>query len=242
MILKNWVILLNIFAIADLHLSGNPPKKPMDIFHECWKNHWERIKENWQEIVGFDDVVLIAGDTSWAMNVADALVDLRAIHGLPGRKIIIKGNHDFWWQSTAKMKRFMPDSLEFVHNSFVGIGADIAVCGSRGWNHPDDPSFSLSDERIYEREQQRILLSLNQAKNADYKQIILLTHFPLLYKNRAIQGIVKFLPDYNVIHCVYGHLHGVAIENGLIGNMNGTEYHLVSCDAIDFKIKKIMEI
>lgn len=230
-----------IFAIGDLHLSGFPPKKPKDIFGAQWVGYWDKICASWRALVKEDDVVLLAGDISWAMDFAEALPDLAAIHQLPGRKIMIRGNHDYWWQSLAKLKHNLPASILPIHNSFVPVG-HIAVCGSRGWLNPADPGFSDQDANIYQREMGRILLSLTAARRQGFSQFVLLTHYPMYYQSDAGRDFLAALAEPGIMHYVYGHLHGTAIRLGLTGTVNGVGHHLVSCDALSFSLKKIVEI
>jgi hypothetical protein len=229
---------MRIFAIADLHLSGWPPTKPMSIFGDHWLDHWEKIRTNWLEQVEPEDAVLLPGDISWAMKLDEALPDLKAIAALPGKKLLVKGNHDYWWQSTAKMNAALGGQLTFIHNSFAPLG-EIAVCGSRGWISPQDPSFGLTDQPIYLRELGRIRHSLTAARAAGYERIILMTHFPLLYDHQP-NHFSDLLAEFAVDICVYGHLHNESVATAPTGIIHGTVFHLVSCDALHFQLKKII--
>lgn len=230
---------MKIFAIADLHLSGEPPSKPMSIFGAHWEGHWEKIKAHWQEQVTAEDVVLIAGDISWAMKLPDALVDLHAIANLPGRKIIIRGNHDYWWQTVSKLTKAVDGKLEFINNNFTPAG-EWGICGSRGWTCPEDPLFKTKDRAIFERELLRVEASLQAAHAAGYRRIILMLHFPPFYDQQSQTGFANLLSKYQVEICIYGHLHSDSIKNAATGVINGTAYHLVSCDAMDFKLKQLI--
>jgi len=230
---------MRIFAIADPHLSGNPPSKPMTVFGDHWLNHWEKIKQDWLQRVTAEDCVLIAGDISWAMELAEALPDLEAIAALPGKKILIRGNHDYWWQTLSKMNRFMGDQLTFIHNTFA-VAGDWAVCGSRGWVCPQDPAFTAEDQPIYDREVGRLELSLKGARQAGFDKIIAMLHYPPLYSCTEGNAITDLLTAYGVSICVYGHLHGETARFACQGLINGIEYHLVACDALDFKLKQIV--
>ena len=154
---------MNIYAIGDLHLSGQSPK-PMDIFGDHWTDHWPRIKESWQQAVSGDDVVLIPGDISWAMRLEEARCDLDAIGALPGRKIIMRGNHDYWWGSLSQVQSLLPPLMYALqNNSFVF--EDCVIGGTRGWLCPGNHYFSApSDEKIYLREAGRLELSLAHAR------------------------------------------------------------------------------
>lgn len=230
---------MKIFAIADTHLSGQPPAKPMSIFGSHWDGHWEKIKKNWQEQVSEQDVVLIAGDISWAMKLSDALVDLIAITDLPGRKIVIRGNHDYWWQTLNKMNKAVEGKLEFLNNNFAAAG-DWAICGSRGWTCPEDPLFKTSDRPIFDRELLRVEASLLAAQTAGFSKKILMLHFPPFYNPFTETGFTGLIAKYNVDICIYGHLHGESIKNAATGIINGAAYHLVSCDALGFELKQII--
>ncbi|WP_371368675.1 hypothetical protein SRRS_21590 [Sporomusa rhizae] len=230
---------MKIFAIADTHLSGQPPAKPMSIFGSHWDGHWEKIKKSWQERVSEQDVVLIAGDISWAMKLSDALVDLNAITDLPGRKIVIRGNHDYWWQTLNKMNKAIEGKVEFLNNNFAVVG-DWAICGSRGWTCPEDPLFKASDRPIFDRELLRVEASLLAAQTAGFSNKILMLHFPPFYNPYTETGFTGLIAKYNVVICVYGHLHGESIKNAATGIINGAAYHLVSCDALGFELKQII--
>ncbi|VBB06825.1 Hypothetical protein LUCI_2062 [Lucifera butyrica] len=230
-----------IFAIGDLHLSGEPPKKPMVVFGEQWRDHWRKISASWRQSVQERDVVLIAGDISWAMDLEEAMEDLNEIHQMPGQKILVKGNHDFWWSTAAKMKQQLPASISFIHNSFIPVG-DIAVCGSRGWVNPYDSNFTAQDQKIYEREEQRIAVSLAAAQKEGYKQQIVVTHFPMFYQGQGTERFLKILNTAQVEHYIFGHLHGEGIVLGPGPNCCPFQCHLVSCDALHFQVKKIMEV
>lgn len=230
---------MNIFAIADLHLSGQPPAKPMDKFGSHWQGHWEKIKLDWSNRVREDDVVLLAGDTSWGMRWSEAAEDLEAIIAMPGRKILIRGNHDYWWQTISKMAKQVGDKLTFLQNTFTVVG-DWAVCGSRGWTFPGE-GFSKDDESIYLRELGRIRLSLEAARAAGHTKIILMLHYPPADVNYTTTGFTELLAEYAVSVCVYGHLHAESAKAGPTGVFNGTRIQLVACDAINFRLCQIID-
>jgi len=228
---------MKIFAIADTHLSGQPPAKPMTVFGDNWLNHWDKIKTDWLSRVGSEDVVLLAGDISWAMTLAEALEDLNEIAALPGKIIIVKGNHDYWWQTIAKMNNAIGDRLTFLHNSFA-VAGEFAVCGSRGWLCPDDPAFNATDLPIYLREISRVKASITAAQAAGYRRTILMLHYPPLYRNPS--AFSQLFSQFQVELCVYGHLHAEATATAPCGEINGTRCQLVSCDALDFKLQQII--
>ncbi len=229
---------MRIYAIGDLHLSGQPPQKPMTIFGDHWTNHWERIQRDWLARVREEDLVLLAGDLSWGMRLADALPDLLAIADLPGRKILVRGNHDYWWQSLNKMKTALSGRLEFLQNNFFSAGS-LAVCGSRGWLLPEDPLFQASDEAIYQRELLRTETSLQAAAQAGFQNKILLLHYPPLYIGTQTSAFADLCRRYSVRHCIYGHLHSEGIAAAFEGKQDGTQFHLVSADALGFQLKEI---
>ncbi|TWH48262.1 metallophosphoesterase [Sporomusa sp. KB1] len=231
---------MKIFAIADTHLSGQPVIKPMSIFGSHWEGHWGKIKASWQKQVADEDVVLLAGDISWAMKLSDALVDLNAIASLPGRKIVIRGNHDYWWQTVSKMTKATEGKFEFLNNNFA-IAGEWAICGSRGWTCPEDPLFKSKDQAIFDHELLRVEASLSAARAAGFSQIILMLHFPPFYNHQTETGFAGLINKYQVIHCVYGHLHSESsINHAATGMINGTAYHLVSCDALGFTVKPLI--
>ncbi len=226
---------MGIFAISDLHLSKANPK-PMDIFGANWENHWDKIKNDWCMNVQESDTVLIPGDISWAITLDDAMADIMDIDRLPGRKVLSRGNHDYWWSSASKMKKVFPESICFVQNNFVDIG-DWYVSGTRGWNLPGDERFTDEDMKIYKRELMRLELSLSSAP--DTKPIIVMIHYPPFYENGEPSKFVDIMKKYNVKHCVFGHLHGDSLKRVIEGEMYGIRFTMVSCDYLDFKVKKI---
>ena len=230
---------MHIYAIGDLHLSGEPPTKPMEIFGEHWLGHKEKIKQHWLETVTADDTVIICGDISWAMNLEGAAQDLDWLAQLPGRKLLLRGNHDYWWTSLAKMQQRFGEHFEFLQNGCIMVG-DIAVCGTRGWILPSAENFTPEDEKIYKREAIRLELSLQAAIKEQAATIITAFHYPPLFAPTEQTAFTDLLKKYNVQHCVYGHIHG---ENHVItfeGEREGINYKLVSCDTQDFRLYKII--
>ena len=229
---------MKIYAIGDLHLSGSPPYKPMHIFGENWRNHFDKIKASWEKEVSVNDIVIIAGDTSWALKLKEALIDLRTINELPGKKVFVRGNHDYWWASVTKMQNLLDNNCFFIHNNYYA-GDNVAICGSRGWISPKDPSFTENDQKIYDHELLRVETSLQMACNDGFNNIILALHYPPLYTDNLETGFSLLCEKYNVKATVYGHLHNESITSAYQGLYKNTQYHLVSADAIDFKLKKI---
>lgn len=223
---------MGLFAMGDTHL-GFAVDKPMDRFGENWVNHSQRILTNWQENILPTDTVILAGDISWGMSEAEGAVDLEWIDALPGKKIILEGNHDYWWKSTSKMERRFPN-MKFLKNSHERY-EDWFICGARGWLCPNDSYFKAEDRKIYEREQIRLRLSLESAMRMGAEKIILAMHFPLTNDKHEPSGFTEIVSQYPVKHVVYGHLHGKDSHKvGLQGQYEGAKYRLVSADYVDF--------
>lgn len=226
-----------IYAIGDLHLSLSVDK-PMDVFGDNWTNYMEKIKTAWLEQITEEDYVLIPGDVSWAINLKEAKTDLAWIDELPGKKIITRGNHDYWWETLAKMNPLF-ESITFLHNTFTAID-DMAVCGTRGWLSPNESAFSEQDQKIYDRECFRLKLSLDKAKAEGYEKILVMLHYPPTNDQKSYSPMQEILESYGVETVVYGHLHTKYCWHlSLDGEINGVNYHLVSSDFLDFKPKKI---
>ena len=225
---------MKVFAIGDLHLSfDNRIEKPMDIFGPSWDDHASRLKENWEAKVGPEDLVIIPGDISWGLRLEEALMDLQWISDLPGKKVLIRGNHDLWWQSIGKINK-LHDNMVFLQNNCLMIDEETAVCGSRGWVCPGSEDFSQQDEKIFERELIRLKMSLDEAKAKGAKKIICGIHFPPTNDKKQPSEFTKLLSEYGVKTCVYGHLHGKeGFKNGIKNILNGVEYKLVSLDYLD---------
>lgn len=228
-----------IYAMGDLHLSFSV-NKPMDVFGERWINYVDKIRTAWLEVITEDDVVLLPGDTSWGINLEEAAADFQWLEALPGKIIISRGNHDYWWATLTKMNPLY-DSIEFIHNSHTVVG-DWAICGSRGWISPGTDGFSEDDERIYKRELHRLELSLSQARKAGHDKILVMLHYPPTNDKKEFSPIQALLEEYQVQHVVYGHLHTkYCWDLSLIGKINGIEYHMVSSDFLNFVPKLIIE-
>ena len=219
---------MNIYAIADLHLSFNSDK-PMDIYGGEWVNHVERVEQNWKTLVKEDDVVIIAGDISWALKREEASCDLSWIKNLPGKKVLIKGNHDLWWSSISKLNQF-DENMFFMQNSYYTAG-EYAICGSRGWICPGDTEFTAHDLKIYKRELGRLRTSLELARKDGMCKIIGAIHYPPSNDRQEDSGFTELFEEYGVELVLYGHLHGTeSHRKGIQGIRNGVEYKLVSCD------------
>lgn len=225
---------MKLFAIADLHMDGGAGK-PMDVFGENWAGHCERIFGSWRKNVGEEDCVLIPGDISWAMRFSEALPDIMKISELPGKKVLLRGNHDYWWGSLSRMREALPKGVFLIQNDAVDIGPAV-IAGSRGWTLPCASDFTAEDRKIFERELIRLDLSLSAAKRlAGSKPIIAMLHFPPMMRDGNPTAFTEILEKYGVSRCLYGHLHGsLAWEAGFTGIKNGISYELCSADSLDF--------
>ncbi|MBQ8072802.1 MAG: metallophosphoesterase [Clostridia bacterium] len=230
---------MNLFAIGDLHLPGGQDK-PMEVFGPQWDRHFSRISENWREQVRPEDLVLIPGDISWAMTMADAMPDLEAIGALPGRKVMIRGNHDYWWSGIGKVRAALPADM-FALQQDAMEWEDFVVCGTRGWMIPtEEAPLDPREEKIYRRELVRLDLALDAAKRlAKGRPIVVMLHYPPLYLGQRSSGFTERMERAGVRICVYGHLHGGGIAAGFNGEQGGIRYWLTSCDSQDFKLRKI---
>lgn len=227
-----------LYAISDLHLAFGVDK-PMDIFGDKWVKHEEKIKENWMSLINDEDIVLIAGDVSWAINEKESSGDLNWIESLPGKKIISKGNHDYWWGSITKLNS-MFENTKFIQNNFYNY-KDYAICGTRGWICPGADKFSEKDEKIYARELIRLRLSLNEAKNAGYNKFIVMIHYPPTNDKFQESGFLEIFKEFEVEKVIYGHLHGPGLSKVFEGIHNDVEYIMTSADYLNFKPIKIMD-
>lgn len=230
---------MHIYAIGDLHLSGEPPKKPMEIFGDHWTNHKEKVRANWLATVTEKDTVIICGDISWALQLEEAAEDLNWLAQLPGKKLLLRGNHDYWWASLKKMQTLFGEQFQFLQNGCLMVG-DTAICGTRGWILPSSDSFTAEDAKIYQREGIRLELSLQAAKKNNAQRIITALHYPPLFSPTEQTLFTELMERYQVSDCVYGHIHG---ENHLVvfeNERNGIRYKLVSCDTQGFRLYKIV--
>lgn len=229
---------MSLFAIGDLHLAISVRSKPMDIF-SGWENYMQLLERNWKELVSDDDTIVLAGDISWAMSLKDAYEDFCWIHNMPGKKIILKGNHDYWWSSRKKMEDTFSawgfNSLELLHNNFFEYG-EYAICGTRGWvNMPGEPA----DAKVLAREAGRLSASIEPAVKAGFKPLVFM-HYPPIYGNNMNLDILDILIKYDVKNCWYGHLHGKAIKYAVNGEREGIDFRLISGDYVQFTPVKIL--
>ena len=224
---------MNIYAMADLHLSLGSDK-PMDIFGERWNDHTRKMQENWIRTVGPEDVVIISGDISWGLKLEEAMADLEWIHRLPGRKILSRGNHDLWWNSLKKLNTLFDDMVFLQNNCFV-LG-NTAVCATRGWTLPQAASeWTEHDEKIFRREQLRLEMALQAARQTGCERIIVSMHYPPLNQREKDTDFTALIEKYGTDIVLYGHLHGEEAGRGAYrGTHNGIMYHLVASDQIGF--------
>jgi len=222
---------MSLFAIADTHLSFGTDK-PMEIF-SGWAGFEQRLEKNWRALVKDTDTVVIAGDVSWAMLLEQATEDFKFLHNLPGKKLLIKGNHDYWWNSKRKMDSFLAansfDSIEIIHNNAF-LAGKVAVCGTRGW--PLD-SESDEDRKVLLREVGRLKASIAAAKKFDAEPVVFL-HYPPLTGTDICDEIFEVLVTEGIKRCFYGHLHAQAMKNAVNCERDGIKFSLISSDFLEF--------
>ncbi len=228
---------MKLFAIADLHLDSGG-SKPMDVFGAQWTGHFEKISRDWQERVGKDDLVMIPGDISWAMQLSEALPDIEAVGRLPGLKVLTRGNHDFWWSGIGRLRSVLPEGMYAVQNDALRFG-DVTVCGTRGWTLPGNQT-TQEDRKIFEREIGRLRLSLEAADQLGGIKVAML-HYPPLPEDGSATPLSELLSEHQVSWAVYGHLHGSAGKNAFNGEKDGVRYLCVACDQIGFSLAEIMD-
>ena len=221
-----------LYAIGDLHLSIST-NKPMDIFGLRWENHTEKLK-NAFSLLSKDDVTVICGDLSWGMDLNEAREDFLFIDRLPGRKIILKGNHDYWWSTATKAKSFFKDNgittIDILNNNCFFYGDEAAICGTRGWFYEEETGSS-HDKKIMSRELQRLETSLKAAGELT-KYVFL--HYPPKYGTYVCPEILELFDKYSVEMCFAGHIHGKSLQSVFEGEYRGVEYRMVSADHLNF--------
>ena len=227
-----------LYTIGDLHLSLNSDKS-MDVFGPGWADYVARIREGFSALTE-DDTTVLCGDLSWGMSLGESLEDLKFINSLPGRKILLKGNHDYWWNTARKMENFFKenglDSLEILHNNCQYYG-DIALCGTRGWFYELD-SEGTHNGKMMAREVGRLEASLQAAGEAEK---LCFLHYPPLYTGYRCPEILALLQKYGVKRCFYGHLHGASHKRRIEGDCGGTDFALVAADYLGFTPLKICD-
>lgn len=230
---------MSLFVLADLHLCKGNPEKTMSIFNG-WQNYQELIEKNWKELISEKDTVVLPGDISWGMSLKEAAPDFRFIEELPGEKIIIKGNHDYWWSTKRKMEDFLKaegcNSIKILHNNHFRY-EDYGICGTRGWvNMPGE----TQDEKVLKREVQRLETSIKSAVAENLKPIVFL-HYPPIFATNFNYDILDVLYRYKIEECFYGHIHGRSAHDLCIKNTyDGINFHLVSGDYLQFMPEKIL--
>ena len=234
---------MSIYVIADLHLSLRRPK-PMDIFGENWAGHEEKIKENWIKNVKENDMVVLPGDFSWETYLEDTKLDFEYLNNLPGKKLMLKGNHDYWWTTLTNMRKFLKENkyenIDFIYNNSYEF-EDKILCGTRGWSIADEEN----DQKLINRELIRLELSLKDGVNkyGEDKEIIVFMHYPPITKakieSEQEMKFVELMKKYNVKRCYYGHLHGTSIKDAIEGTIEGIQFKLISADGVDFKLTQI---
>ena len=234
---------MSIYVIGDLHLSFSA-NKPMDIFGINWENHAEKIKKNWISKVKENDTVILPGDFSWATYLEETYKDFEFLNNLPGKKILLKGNHDYWWTTVSKMKKFLKEknikNIDFLYNNAFLI-EDKIITGTRGWINTWK---SQENYKILKRENERLKLSISKGINqfGKDKEIITFIHYPPFYKENLIPEEIDFsktLKEYNIQKCYYAHLHGESHKDVIEGKINGIDYKLISSDYLNFDLLQI---
>jgi predicted phosphohydrolase len=246
---------MRIWAIGDLHLSFGVANKSMDVFGPNWDNHAKKIEENWRSTIDPQDLVLVPGDLSWAMKLEDAVPDLQWVDSLPGTKVMIKGNHDFWWGSMKKIADVLPPSIHLIQNNAFHW-KDVAIGGARLWDTPEytynefiefreNPRAKVKEDaeeivqeelnqKIFDRELERLKMSLNLL-DPNAKVRIAMTHYPPIGPKFEPSRAAQILEQHNIDICVYGHLHNIKPNLSLSGEARGVRYLCSSCDYIRFQ-------
>ena len=226
-----------LYALGDLHLALGADK-PMDVFGGKWAGYMDKLEAS-LSVLRPEDTLVIAGDFCWALGLEEAGPDFRFLNRFPGRKLLVKGNHDYWWNTAAKFRRFCEanglEQMDLLHNNCHFYG-EIALCGTRGWFFEEDQK--PHNEKVLNREVGRLEASL---KLAGGRPILAFLHYPPLYEGYRCPEILKKLEEYGVARCFYGHLHGVTHRRAIQGKFSGVDYNLVSADYLRFEPKKICE-
>lgn len=234
---------MSIYTIADLHLSFNEDK-PMNVFGEIWNDYEEKIKEDWNKKVKENDLVVLPGDFSWSMYLKDTYKDFEYLNKLTGKKLLLKGNHDYWWTTVTSMRNYIKENdfkdIDFLYNNSYKFGNTIIV-GTRGWILSEESET----KRMINRESARLELSIEDALKVkeDDDEIIAFMHYPPILKSNVqkneMNEFIKILKKYDIKKCYYGHLHSSSIKDAIEGNYFGIEFKLVSADGLDFKLEKV---
>ncbi len=230
---------MKIYAISDLHLSGLA-SKPMDVFGSEWEGHFEKIKSDWREKVRSEDIVLLGGDTSWGMKLEEGMYDVASLAELPGKKVFVRGNHDFWWSGITRVRAGAPDeSFYFLQNDCVRFG-NVVIAGSRGWTSPGSADFTEHDNALYLREAERFRLAFQEVKKLreEGDTLVVLMHYPPMGIKQEETLFTRLFEENGVDKVVFGHLHGAAYFP-LRLDKNGIRYYLTSCDKTKFSLTEI---
>lgn len=232
---------MKVFAISDLHLS-TVVQKPMDIFGKAWENYFEEISADWKQKVTDDDLVLLPGDFSWAMHMEEALPDFELVAGLPGQKVVLRGNHDYWWNTLSQVRSSIPKGFFALQNDCLRFG-DVLICGTRGWVCPDGDNLSADDTKIYLREIERLKLSLAAMRKmrTSTDKVIAIMHFPPFNGKYEDSEFTRQLIEAEVPTVVYGHLHGKECRVNLFMRKFGIDFYLTSCDLVGNKLTLISD-
>ncbi len=231
---------MKVWAISDLHLSGLS-NKPMDVFGPDWEGHFEKIKADWRAKVGEEDVVLLGGDTSWGMKLPEGMYDVSSLKDLAGKKVFIRGNHDFWWNGISKVRALKPDdSFYFLQNDCVKFG-NVVIAGSRGWTCPGSTEFTEQDQKLYMREAERFRLAFHEVEKVreEGDTLIALIHFPPMGLKQEDTLFTELFRENRVDIVVFGHLHG-SMYFPLKCEKDGISYVLTSCDKTRFSLTRIL--
>ena len=231
---------MRVYAIADLHLAFCTPK-PMTVFGPQWAGHPQAIFDEWRAVVRDEDLVLLPGDLSWAMRLPEAMRDLAPVAALPGTKVLLRGNHDYWWPTASKLRAALPEGMLAVVNDAVRVG-NVVVCGSRGWITPGFEALGADDQRLLDREAERLSLSVQAARTLRQSgdHLILMLHYPPATPPYPANPITRVIDDARPDLIVYGHLHGVAPERAM-RHVNGVPAHLVAADGLKFRPRLLLD-
>lgn len=240
---------MSIYTIGDLHLSFHE-NKPMGIFGENWEGHEEKIKNNWIEKVKENDLVILPGDFSWSTYLKDTYEDFEYLNSLPGKKVLLKGNHDYWWTTLTSMRNFLKENnfkdIDFIYNNAYEFENTI-IAGTRGWTQTEEGE----NQKLLKREAARLELSLQEAielksnveNSVENKEIIVFMHYPPItnsnVNNNEMNEFIQIIKKYDIKRCYYAHLHGASIKDAIEGEYFGIDFKLVSADGLDFKLLKI---
>lgn len=237
---------MSIYVIGDIHLSFSE-NKPMSVFGDNWENHEEKIKNNWIENVKENDLVILPGDFSWSTYLKDTYEDFKYLNSLPGTKLLLKGNHDYWWTTVTSMKKFLAENtfenIDFIYNSAYKY-ENVIITGTRGWSQTEDGD----NKKLLKREANRLEISIKKAlelKNNEEEEIIVFMHYPPItnsnINNSEENGFIKIIKKYGIKRCYYGHLHGSSIKEAVEGQYFGINFKLISADSLDFRLLKIRD-